>query len=89
MQSAGLRISDDRRAQEEFERHGELLHILLCCTQALITQIAQTAVCNRHHSVDRQLCRWLLLSLDWRSSDKLTLTQKFIANMLGVRRERY
>src|SRR3984893_1506760 len=56
-------------------------------TQALITQMAQTAVCNRHHSVDQQLCRWLLLSLDRLSSDKLTMTQELIANMLGVRRE--
>ena len=73
--------------KEEFERHGELLHILLRYTQALITQMAQTAVCNRHHSVDQQLCRWLLLSLDRLSSDKLTMTQELIANMLGVRRE--
>jgi len=66
----------------------ELLHILLRYTQALITQMAQTAVCNRHHSVDQQLCRWLLLlSLDRLSSDKLTMTQELIANMLGVRRE--
>jgi CRP-like cAMP-binding protein len=73
--------------KEEFERHGELLHILLRYTQALITQMAQTAVCNRHHSVDQQLCRWLLLSLDRLSSDKLIMTQELIANMLGVRRE--
>src|SRR6202022_2970312 len=75
------------RLKEEFERHGELLHILLRYTQALITQMAQTAVCNRHHSVDQQLCRWLLLSLDRLSSDTLTMTQELIANMLGVRRE--
>jgi CRP-like cAMP-binding protein len=74
--------------KEEFERDGELLHILLRYTPALITQMAQTAVCNRHHSVDQQLCRWLLLlSLDRLSSDKLTMTQELIANMLGVRRE--
>jgi CRP-like cAMP-binding protein len=75
------------RLKEEFERHGELLHILLRYTQALITQMTQTAVCNRHHSVDQQLCRWLLLSLDRLSSDKLSMTQELIANMLGVRRE--
>jgi CRP-like cAMP-binding protein len=75
------------RLKEEFGRHGEMLHILLRYTQALITQMAQTAVCNRHHSVDQQLCRWLLLSLDRLSSAKLTMTQELIANMLGVRRE--
>lgn len=75
------------RLKEEFGRHGELLHILLRYTQALITQMAQTAVCNRHHSVDQQLCRWLLLSLDRLSSAELTMTQELIANMLGVRRE--
>src|SRR6202011_4483545 len=75
------------RLKEEFERHGETLHILLRYTQALITQMAQTAVCNRHHSVDQQLCRWLLLSLDRLASNKLTMTQELIANMLGVRRE--
>jgi len=71
----------------EFERHGEMLHILLRYTQALITQMAQTAVCNRHHSVDQQLCRWLLLSLDRLPSANLAMTQELIANMLGVRRE--
>jgi CRP-like cAMP-binding protein len=75
------------RLKEEFERHGELLHILLRYTQALITQMAQTAVCNRHHSVEQQLSRWLLLSLDRLSSAELTMTQELIANMLGVRRE--
>jgi CRP-like cAMP-binding protein len=75
------------RLKEEFARHDELLHILLRYTEALITQMAQTAVCNRHHSVDQQLCRWLLLSLDPLSSSKLTMTQELIANMLGVRRE--
>jgi hypothetical protein len=64
-----------------------MLHILLRYTQALITQMAQTAVCNRHHSVDQQLCRWLLLSLDRLPSTELTMTQELIANMLGVRRE--
>jgi CRP-like cAMP-binding protein len=75
------------RLKREFERHAFLLHILLRYTQALITQMAQTAVCNRHHSVDQQLCRWLLLSLDRLSSNKLAMTQELIANMLGVRRE--
>jgi CRP-like cAMP-binding protein len=88
VQSAGsaYRLTG-RRLKQEFERHGELLHILLRYTQALLTQMAQTAVCNRHHTVDQQLCRWLLLSLDRLSSDKLTMTQELIANMLGVRRE--
>ena len=63
------------------------MHLLLRYTQALITQMAQTAVCNRHHSVDQQLCRWLLLSLDRLSSNELAMTQELIANMLGVRRE--
>ena len=62
-------------------------HLLLRYTQALLTQMAQTAVCNRHHSVDQQLCRWLLLSLDRLPSNELTMTQELIANMLGVRRE--
>jgi CRP-like cAMP-binding protein len=75
------------RLKEEFERHGETLHILLRYTQALLTQMAQTAVCNRHHSVDQQLCRWLLLSLDRLPSTELAMTQELIANMLGVRRE--
>lgn len=72
---------------QEFNRNGALLHLLLRYTQALITQMAQTAVCNRHHSVDQQLCRWLLLSLDRLSTNDLTMTQELIANMLGVRRE--
>jgi CRP-like cAMP-binding protein len=75
------------RLKREFERHDALLHILLRYTQALLTQMAQTAVCNRHHSVDQQLCRWLLLSLDRLNSNQLTMTQELIANMLGVRRE--
>lgn len=71
----------------EFNRHEGLLTLLLIYTQALITQMAQTAVCNRHHSVDQQLCRWLLLSLDRLNDNQLTMTQELIANMLGVRRE--
>jgi CRP-like cAMP-binding protein len=71
----------------EFGRFGPTMHLLLRYTQALITQMAQTAVCNRHHSVDQQLCRWLLLSLDRLASNELSMTQELIANMLGVRRE--
>ena len=71
----------------EFERGGPLQYLLLRYTQALITQMAQTAVCNRHHSVEQQLCRWLLLSLDRLPSNELAMTQELIANMLGVRRE--
>jgi len=71
----------------EFNRHGDMLLLLLRYTQALITQMAQTAVCNRHHTVDQQLCRWLLLSLDRLSDNNLSMTQELIANMLGVRRE--
>ncbi len=73
--------------KSEFNRSTAVLHLLLRYTQALITQMAQTAVCNRHHSVDQQLCRWLLLSLDRLRGDELTMTQELIANMLGVRRE--
>ena len=73
--------------KKEFERGGELQHLLLRYTQALITQMSQTAVCNRHHSVDQQLSRWLLMSLDRLGSDELVMTQELIANMLGVRRE--
>jgi len=73
--------------KEEFHRATALQHLLLRYTQALLTQMAQTAVCNRHHSVDQQLCRWLLLSLDRLPSNKLSMTQELIANMLGVRRE--
>jgi CRP-like cAMP-binding protein len=72
---------------EEFRRSGPVLRLMLRYTQALIAQTAQTAVCNRHHSVDQQLCRWLLLSLDRLESNVLTMTQELIANMLGVRRE--
>ena len=73
--------------KDEFDRFGSLMHLLLRYTQGLITQMAQTAVCNRHHSVDQQLCRWLLLSLDRLASSELVMTQELIANMLGVRRE--
>src|SRR5207253_5153883 len=73
--------------KKEFKRGGALQHLLLRYTQALITQMTQTAVCNRHHSVDQQLCRWLLLSLDRLSGNRLLMTQELIANMLGVRRE--
>ena len=72
---------------EEFDRAGPVLRLLLRYTQALITQISQTAVCNRRHSVEQQLCRWLLLTLDRLPSSELTMTQELIANMLGVRRE--
>ena len=73
--------------QKEFAMGGELQHLALRYTQALITQMAQTAVCNRHHSVDQQLCRWLLLSMDRLPDNQLSMTQELIANMLGVRRE--
>ena len=73
--------------KEEFSRSGPVLRLLLLYTQALITQMAQTAVCNRHHTLDQQLCRWLLLSLDRLESNELVMTQELIANMLGVRRE--
>ena len=88
VQSAGsaYRLTG-QRLKEEFNRHGEMLHLLLRYTQALLTQMAQTAVCNRHHELEQQLCRWLLLSLDRLSSNQLTMTQELIANMLGVRRE--
>ena len=88
VQSAGkgyrLRKADIR---EEFARSGVVLQLLLRYTLALMTQMAQTAVCNRHHALDQQLCRWLLLSLDRLSSNELVMTQELIANMLGVRRE--
>ena len=73
--------------KQEFNRAGPVLRLLLRYTQALITQMTQTAVCNRHHSVEQQLCRWLLLSIDRLSSSSLNMTQELIANMLGVRRE--
>jgi CRP-like cAMP-binding protein len=76
-----------QRLKDEFHRNGELQLLLLRYTQALITQMAQTAVCNRHHAVEQQLCRWLLLSLDRLSANQLTMTHQLIADMLGVRRE--
>lgn len=72
---------------DEFNQHGQLMSLVLRYTQALITQMAQTAVCNRHHSIEQQLCRWLLLSLDRLPTNHLIMTQELIANMLGVRRE--
>jgi len=88
VQSAGFAYRlTGAKLKQEFNRHGEMLHVLLRYTQSLITQMAQTAVCNRHHSLDQQLCRWLLLSLDRLSGNHLNMTQELIANMLGVRRE--
>lgn len=88
VQSAGFAYRLPRaRVREEFNRHGQLLVLMLRYTQALITQISLTAVCNRQHSIDQQLCRWLLLSLDRLAHNRLTMTQEFIGNMLGVRRE--
>jgi hypothetical protein len=88
VQSAGLgyRIKSSIFL-EEFNRSGPVMHLLLRYTQALITQMSQTAVCNRHHTLDQQFCRWLLLSLDRLTSNQLNMTQELIANMLGVRRE--
>lgn len=88
VQSAGaaFRLSG-QLLKREFTRAGPMQHLLLRYTQALLTQMAQTAVCNRHHSVDQQLCRWLLLRLDRLASNQLTTTQELIASMLGVRRE--
>ena len=88
VQSAGegFRLGSELM-QKEFERAGPVMHLLLRYTQALITQMSQTAVCNRHHSLDQQLCRWLLLSMDRLPGDELVMTQELIANMLGVRRE--
>ena len=88
VQSAGLgyRLTG-QLLKKEFNRSEAMQHLLLRYTQALLTQMAQTAVCNRHHTVDQQLCRWLLLSLDRLASNQLTMTQELIANMLGVRRE--
>jgi len=88
VQSAGYGVRlKAQLLKQEFARFGPMMHLLLRYTQALITQMAQTAVCNRHHSVDQQLCRWLLLSLDRLSTNELSMTQELIANMLGVRRE--
>ena len=87
VQSAGQGFRlESNLMMREFNRAGPALHLLLRYTQALITQMAQTAVCNRHHSLDQQLCRWLLLSLDRLRSNELVMTQELIANMLGVRR---
>ena len=88
VQSAGwgLRMSS-RAIKEAFNRNGSVMHLMLRYTQALITQMTQTAVCNRHHSLDKQLCRWLLLSMDRLQGNELVMTQELIANMLGVRRE--
>jgi len=88
VQSAGSAYRLSRaRLKQEFNRHGQLLHVLLRYTQSLITQMAQTAVCNRHHAIDQQLCRRLLLSLDRLDSDEIRVTQELIASMIGVRRE--
>jgi CRP-like cAMP-binding protein len=88
VQSAGRAFRlKAQQLMDEFNKNGPLLHLLLRYTQALITQMAQTAVCNRHHSLDQQLCRWLLLSLDRLEGCELVMTQELIANMLGVRRE--
>ena len=88
VQSAGQGLRMTAAAmKDEFNRAGPVLHLLLRYTQALITQMAQTAVCNRHHTLDQQLCRWLLLSLDRLPGNELVMTQELIANMLGVRRE--
>ena len=88
VQSAGFAYRlEGQLLKDEFHRNGEMQLLLLRYTQALITQMAQTAVCNRHHSVDQQLCRWLLLSLDRLTSNQLDMTHELIANMLGVRRE--
>jgi CRP-like cAMP-binding protein len=88
VQSAGQGFRlDSAHMKKEFDRAGPVMHLLLRYTQALITQMSQTAVCNRHHSLDQQLCRWLLLSLDRLAGSELQMTQELIANMLGVRRE--
>ena len=88
VQSAGrgLRLSSSA-IKEAFNRNGPVMHLMLRYTQALITQMSQTAVCNRHHTLDKQLCRWLLLSMDRLRGNELVMTQELIANMLGVRRE--
>jgi CRP-like cAMP-binding protein len=88
VQSAGCAYRlPSRWVKEEFARGGPMQHLMLRYTQSLITQMAQTAICNRHHSVDQQLCRWLLLSIDRLPSPEIVMTQELIANMLGVRRE--
>ena len=88
VQSAGQGFKIDAQIMKDaFNKGGPVMHLLLRYTQALITQMAQTAVCNRHHSLDQQLCRWLLLSLDRLQGADLLMTQELISNMLGVRRE--
>ncbi|MBA6263644.1 MAG: Crp/Fnr family transcriptional regulator [Colwellia sp.] len=88
VQSAGYAYRlKGKRLTEEFHRHGKLLGVMLRYTQSLITQMSQTAVCNRHHTIDQQLCRFLLLSLDRLPDNTLAMTQELIGNMLGVRRE--
>ena len=88
VQSAGRGYRFSSRAiKEAFNRSGAVMHLMLRYTQAIITQMAQTAVCNRHHTLDKQLCRWLLLSMDRLQGNELVMTQELIANMLGVRRE--
>ncbi len=88
VQSAGSAFAlSSRRLKDEFNNHSEMRMLMLRYTQTLITQMAQTAVCNRHHTIDQQLCRWLLLSLDRLPDNRLIMTQELIANMLGVRRE--
>ena len=88
VQSAGQGVRLKAQVmKDEFNRAGPVLHLLLRYTQALITQMSQTAVCNRHHALDQQLCRWLLLTLDRLETNELVMTQELIANMLGVRRE--
>ncbi len=88
VQSAGSAFSlSSQRLRNEFNGFADMRMLMLRYTQALITQMAQTAVCNRHHSIDQQLCRWLLLSLDRLAGNRLAMTQELIANMLGVRRE--
>ncbi len=88
VQSAGRGYTlGSQGIKEAFNRNGPVMHLMLRYTQALITQMAQTAVCNRHHSLDQQLCRWLLLSMDRLQGNELLMTQELIANMLGVRRE--
>jgi CRP-like cAMP-binding protein len=88
VQTAGhaYRLASHKLLQE-FNRAGLMQRLLLRYTQALLTQVSQTAACNRHHSVEQQLCRWLLLTLDRKSTNELTMTQELIASMLGVRRE--
>ncbi|PKO92488.1 MAG: Crp/Fnr family transcriptional regulator [Betaproteobacteria bacterium HGW-Betaproteobacteria-1] len=88
VQSAGYGYRlEAQLLKNEFDRNGAMMRLLLRYTQALITQMAQTAVCNRHHTIEQQLCRWLLLSLDRLANNELLMTQELIANMLGVRRE--